>query len=104
MLPLLVPQLTPLYENRNGAEQFTPLITTSFCSHTELTVIKLRFSLSLLLITLHNVTGFGRTLSIVLCGFWITQMEVSVLSGIIILSIDTLKAFLELHLHQAQFF
>lgn len=103
-LPLLVLQLTPLYENRNFAEQSSPLISASFCSHPELTAIKVRFCLSLLLITLHNATGFSRTLAIVLCGFWIVQMEVSVLPGMIILSIDTLKAFLELHLHRGPFF
>lgn len=97
MLPLLVVQFTPLYENKNVAEQSAPLTTASFCSHIELTVIKLRFSLSLSLTTLHNATGFSRTLSIVLCGFWIMQTEVSVLPGMIMLSIDTLKAFLELH-------
>lgn len=104
MLPLLVPQLTRLYENRNVAEQSNLLIITSFCFHTVLTVMKLRFSLSLLLITLHNATGFSRTLSIVLCGFWITLMEVSVLPGMIIVSTDTLKAFLEFHVHQTQLF
>lgn len=64
MLPLLVVQFTPLYEKRNVAEQPAPLTAASFCSHAELTVIKLRFSLSVSLTTLLNATGFSRTFSL----------------------------------------
>lgn len=91
ILPFLVPPLTPVHENRTVAEKSALLITTAFCSHTELTVTKLRFSSSPLLITLPNATGFSTTLPIGLCGFWITQTKVSVLPGMIILYIESWK-------------
>lgn len=103
MMPSLVHPPTPIHENRNVAEKAASFITAAFSSHTELTIIRLKFSPSPLVIRLFNATGFCRTLSTGFCGFQIAQTVVCMLPIIIIANTGILKAFLEFGIHQTQF-